>query len=98
MHLDENNPSYIYHMSGKQLETIKKHKDLGVLVDLELKFHHHSCNVTNKASQVLGIIKKSFHYLDSYTFPFLCKSLVRPHLEYAKGPSYVTDCNNVESV
>ena len=42
-------------MSGKQLETIKEHKDLGVLVDLELKFHHHLCNVyTSKASQVLG--------------------------------------------
>ena len=101
MHLGKNNPGYTYNMSGKQLETVKEHKDLGVLVDSELKFHHHSCNVTNKASQVLGIIKKSFTYLDSYTFPLLYKSLVRPHLEYANviwGPTYVTDSNNVESV
>jgi len=54
-------------MSGKQLETIKKHKDLGVLVDLELKFQHHSCNITNKASQVLGIVKKS---LTVIRFPY----------------------------
>ena len=94
MHLGKNN---LNSMSGKQLETIKEHKDLGVLVDSELKFHHHSCNVTNKASQALGIIKKSFTFLDSYT---LNKSLVRPHLEYAViwGPTYVTDYNNVESV
>jgi len=99
--LGKNNPDYTYNMNGKQLETVKEHKDLGVQVDSELKFHHHSCNVTNKASQVLGIIKKSFTYLDSYTFPLLYKSLVSPHLEYANviwGPSYVTDCNNVESV
>jgi len=63
-----------YNMSGKQLETVQEHKDLGVLVDSELKFHHHLCNVTNKTSKVLGIIKKSFTYLDSYTFPFLYKS------------------------
>jgi len=66
MHLGKYNPDYIYNMSGMQLETVQEHKDLGVLVDSELKFHHHSCNVTNKASQVLGIIKKS---LDSYMFP-----------------------------
>jgi len=51
-----------YNMNGKQLETVKEHKDLGVLVDSEFKFHHHSCNVTNKASQVLGIIKTTFTY------------------------------------
>jgi len=49
MHLDENNPGCTYSMSGKQPETIKEHEDLGVLVDSELKFNHHSCNVTNKA-------------------------------------------------
>ena len=94
-------PDYTYNMWGKQLEAIKEHKNLGVLVDSELKFHHHSCYVTNKVSQVIGIIKKSFTYFDIYTFPLLYKSLVHPLLEYANviwGPSYVTDCNNVESV
>ena len=79
--MGQNNPGYTYNMWGKQLEAIKEHKDLGAQVDSELKFHHHSSNVTNKANQVLGIIKKSFTYFDNYMFPLLYKSLIHPHLE-----------------
>jgi len=41
MNLGKSNPGYAYNMSGKQLETVKEHKDLGVPVGSELKFHHH---------------------------------------------------------
>jgi len=70
-------------------------------MDRNLKFHSHSCNVTNKASQILGIIKKNFTLLDGHKLPLLYKSLVWPHLEYASeawGPTYLTDCQNIESV
>jgi len=50
MHLGKSNPHYSYYMGGIQL---KEHKDLGILMDTDLKFHSHSCNVTNKASQML---------------------------------------------
>ena len=56
MLLGRSNPHYPYYMGGIQLE----HKDLGILMDSDLNFHSHSCNVTNKASQTLGIIKKTF--------------------------------------
>ena len=70
-------------------------------MDRNLKFHSHSCNVANKASQILGIIKKTFTVLDSHMLPLLYKSLVQPHLEYANviwGPTYLTDCQSIESV
>jgi len=51
-------------------------------MDKDLEFHSRSCNVTNKANQMLGIINKIFTYLDSYTLPLLYKRLVQPHLEY----------------
>ena len=60
MHLGRSNPHYPYYMGGIQLEAVKEHKDLGILMDSDLNFHSHSCNVTNKASQMLGIIKKTF--------------------------------------
>jgi len=31
MHLGKNNPGYTYNMNGKQLETVKGHKDLSVV-------------------------------------------------------------------
>jgi len=52
-------------MGCVQLQVVEEHKDLGILMDKDLKFHSHSCNVTNKASQMLGIINKIFTYLDS---------------------------------
>ena len=79
-------------MGGVQFQVVKEHKDLGILMDKDLKFHSHSCNVTNKARQMLGIIKKTFTYLGSHTLLLLYKSLVLPHLEYMNviwGPSFL---------
>ena len=83
------------------LQSVKEHKDFGVIMDCNLKFHTHISAVASKANQVLGLIKKSFTNLNGYTLPLLYKSLVRSHLEYANavwGPTFVTDLNIIESV
>ena len=101
MHLGRNNPNYIYYIGGDQLQPVKEHKDLGVLMDSNLKFHSHSSAVVSKANQVLGLIMKTFANLNEHTLPLLYKSLVRPHLEYANvvwGPTFLTDVNKIESV
>jgi len=41
-------------MGGVQFQVVKEHKDLCILMDKDLNFHSHSCNVTNKARQTLG--------------------------------------------
>ena len=58
------------------------HSDLGILFDSQLKFHDHTAQVTTKANQVLGLIKKSFDYLDPIMLTQLFSTLVRPILEY----------------
>ena len=101
MHLGNNDPCYLCYMGGIQLQVVEEQKDLGILMDRDLKFHSCSCNVANKASQMLGIIKKTFTVLDSHMLPLLYKSLVRPHLEYVNviwGPTYLTDCQSIEFV
>ena len=101
MHLGRNNPKYTYCIGGDQLHSVKEHKDLGVLMDSDLKFHSHTSIVANKANQLLGLIMKSFTNLNEHTLPLLYKSLVRPHLEYANvvwGPTFTTDLNIIESV
>jgi len=54
--------------------------DLGVLFDGRLKFHNHTTEITAKANRMLGMIKRSFEYLDSSMVTKLFTALVRPTL------------------
>ena len=57
-------------------------KDIGVVFDDTLKFDVHIQKAVNKANQIVGIIKRSFSYLDKEIFLIIYKAMVRPHLEY----------------
>ena len=72
-------------MDNTPLEQVSVETDLGVTVDDQLRFHHHTTRCVNKANQMLGIIKTSFENLDEVTIPLLHKVLVRPHLEYCNS-------------
>jgi hypothetical protein len=39
LHLGHNTPKLAYHLGDAQLEAVSEEKDLGVIVDNELKFH-----------------------------------------------------------
>ena len=64
-----------------QLEGVDKEEDLGVTVDSKLNFRDHINTKVNLANRNLGIIFRTFTYLDQEVFLNLFKSLVRPHLE-----------------
>ena len=49
------------------------------------QFDAHIQNCISKANRILGIIKRSFSYLDKELFLLIYKSMVRPHLEYANS-------------
>ena len=58
---------------------------MGVIFDGKLPFDAHIQNCISKANRILGIIKRSFSYLDKEPFLLIYKSMVRPHLEYANS-------------
>ena len=69
--------------------------------DHQLKFHQPTTSVASKANQILGIISKSFEYLEIDSLPRLYKALVRPVVEYANsiwGPLYIGDQRMLEKV
>ena len=68
--------SYTYFMNNQPLPTVDLENDLGVFVDNQLKFHHHTGATITKANRVLAIINKSFASLDVTMFPMLYKALV----------------------
>ena len=64
------------------MNNLVKKKDLGVIVDSKLSFDKHISAKVKKANSLVGLIRRSFVYLDKVMFKQLFTSLVRPHLEY----------------
>ena len=60
----------------------EEEKDLGVIFNKYLSFDVHIQNSINKANSMIGIIRRTFTFIDGEIFTNLYKSLVRPHLEY----------------
>ena len=87
MHLGNENYVATYYMNNNgeltEISKVTEQKDLGVLIDDRLKFAPHIQAMVKKANRNLGIIKRTFSYLDKAMFLSLYKALVRPHLEYA---------------
>ncbi len=101
MHKGRSNTKSDYIMDGTILDATHSEKDLGVLIDNELKFHQHVSATAQKANQVLGIVNRTFETLDEELLPIVYKTQVRPHLEYGNiiwHPRYVADIKKIESV
>jgi len=84
------------------LEESNCERDLGVMVDSELKFGQQVDAVVLKVNRQLGLIKRSFIYLDEETGHVVYNtSLVRPLLEYANimwPMSFKKDIDKLEHV
>ena len=72
-----------YFIDGVQLEKVKIIKDLGVLVDRELKFSQHVGTIARRANSILGQIRRSFTFKDKLTMLKLYKTFVRSQMEHA---------------
>ena len=64
------------------LQHANEENDLGIWIEPTLKFSSHVARVANKAHQILGLIHRSFIYIDAPLLKQLYTALVRPHLEY----------------
>ena len=83
------------------IEKVKREKDLGVIFDSKLTFTEHISTKVSKANQIVGLIFRTFTFMDREMFINLFKSLVRPHLEYATtiwAPIYKKDAIQIENV
>jgi len=57
-------------------------KDLGIWISNDLSPSTHNAKAVCKANQILGLIWRTFTYLDSNLIKQLFTSLVRPYLEF----------------
>jgi hypothetical protein len=107
LHLGKNNKKQNYDMrkhGSSDRVTLGKsslERDLGVYVDNDLKFSLHIETQVNKANKLLGLIRRSYEYLDGESMKMLFVALVRPHLEFGNvvwSPRLEKDKHLVESV
>ena len=90
-----------YFLNGTEIERITQHKDLGIIFDDKLKFHDHASTVAGKGNRMLGLISKSFEFLEPEMVSKLYKALVWPILEYSNpvwGPTFILDQRKIENV
>ena len=70
-------------------------------MDSELTFAEHITAKVKKANSLVGMIRRSFTYLDQYTFVKIFTAFVRPHLEYGQtiwSPHLRKYINMIENV
>ena len=82
MHIGLNNPQIEYTMDGLKLEEINEERDLGIIMQNDLKCTKQCAKAVNTANKLLGMIKRNFSNLNQQIVLSLYKTLVRPHLEY----------------
>ena len=90
-----------YVLHHHELNHVSKQKDLGLTVDRRLKFTEHIAAKVKTANSMMGLIRRSFSFLDSTLFLKLYPAFVRPYLEYAQvawSPFLKKDINMVENV
>ena len=105
LHIGKNSIGQFYTMESsegtKRLETVTSEKDLGVIIDKSLSFTEHISSKVSVANRNLGLIFRTFTFMDKEMFLNLYKSIVRPHLEYATcvwSPQYKKDAITIENV
>ena len=74
-----------YMLKDQKLQKVKEEKDIGVIIDDQLDFESHISEKINKATEMFGLLQKSFNCLDRKTFTCLYKSMVKTHLDYTNS-------------
>ena len=57
-------------------------KHLGVVLDNRLSFEDHLKMILNKVNKTIGLLRKLHNILPRSALLTICKSLIRPHLDY----------------
>ena len=68
---------------GATLKRVSKHDYLGVTISSDLSWLSHVTNISNKASRILGLLKRTLSPRSRNVKSIAYKVLVRPQLNYA---------------
>ena len=101
LHYGKKNWQHMYHLNGTLITPVNEEKDLGVIISKDLKPEININECIKKANKIIGMIKRTFTFMDKNTFTVLYKVFVRPHLEYCQqawSPFLAKDIDTLEKV
>ena len=101
LHLGYGNTRHQYVLDGQPLDPTVEEKDLGVIIDDQLKFRRHAAVAVKRANGVLACIRRTIKFKEKEMIVPLYVALVRPMLEYGNviwNPRYQADRILVERV
>ena len=101
MHYGTKNSRFLYHINGMLLTPCEKYKDLGVVISKDLKAAEQVANCVTKANTMVGMIRRTFTYIDKDILLRTYKVFVRPILEYCQqvwAPYLKKDIDELENV
>ena len=84
IHFGPKNCCYDYRLNGQTLTKVETEKDLGIIISHDLKASENVTYHVKKANKMLGLIRRTFSYLNKDSFLSLYKAYVRPQLEYCQ--------------
>ena len=82
IHFGRTNQKHKYEFCGEQLQSSRAERDLGFMVQDNLKVSDHVQKVLNKCNQLIGMIKRSFTCKDSDLMVRIFKIYLLPHLDF----------------
>ena len=88
-------------MEGNRLTVDETEKDLRIWITSDMKCSDQCLYAFNKASKVMGMIRRTIKYNEPKIMVSLYKTLVRPHVEYCVSvwsPYYKKDKELLEKV
>lgn len=101
LHIGHRNTNQDYTLGSCVLESVSSERDLGVIIQNDLKVSEQCSKVVKTANKILGMINRTFTFKTKDNMLQLYKSLVRPHVEYciqAWRPHLVKDIALIENV
>jgi len=78
VHVGSSNQQFEYQLNNQTLQPTTEERDLGVIVSGDIKSASNCLAAYNKASRVLGMIRRTIHYKTADILLPLDKTLVRP--------------------
>ena len=101
LHLSLGNPRYKYRLGEELIERSPVERNLGILMDKKLDMSQKCALEAQKASSILGHIRREVASREREVIVSLYSALVRPHLKYciqAWGPQYRKGTKLLEQV